>query len=241
MVFYKVVMPLTDNTARQKYLKEYNKKNRLKINKRNRANRLKNRDAVNKKAKEYYYKNKDHILELHKNTRDKDPEKFRLRRSKYVEEHRDDINKKQRENYWANRDDILEARRKWGKDNPEKASITRKKSYKKFRKQRLKYMVEYAKLYPEVGLKSKKKELTNLGKIFDLDCHAMRYAWRSWSKTVRKRDNDKCRHCNSTENLIAHHIWHKAFCPESSLDVDNGITLCHECHKEQHRLDKSFN
>ena len=233
-------MPLKDNTARQEYLKEWKEKNRLKINKQNRDNYLKNCDEINRKKRKYYKKNRDHILALNKIIRDKDLEKFRLRRSKYVEENRDEVNRKQNENYWANRDEILESRRKWDKEHPINVKNTRKKSYTKFRKQRLEYMVEYAKLYPEVGLKNKKKELTKLGKVFDLDCHGMRYALMSWSKTIRKRDNNKCTHCNSTENLIAHHIWHKAFCPESALDVDNGITLCRECHKEQHRLDRSF-
>ena len=233
-------MSLKDSTARNAYQKAYREKNKLKINKRNRANRLKNRDEINKKEREYYNKNRDHILELNKIIRHKDLEKFRLKRSEYVEEHRDEVNRKQNENYWANRDDILKSRRKWGKEHPVNVRNTRRKSYIKFRKQRLEYMVEYSKLYPEIGLKAKKKELIRLGKLFDLECEVMKYALRSWSKTVRKRDGHKCTWCDSTKKLRAHHIWHKTFCPESALDVDNGITLCHECHMEQHRLDRSL-
>ena len=91
---------------------------------------------------------------------------------------------------------------------------------------------------PESGLKSKKRELTKLGKLFNINCRMMRRALQAWSLTVRKRDNNKCTWCNSTKTLVSHHIWHKAFCPESALDVDNGITLCHDCHMEQHRLDR---
>ena len=74
--------------------------------------------------------------------------------------------------------------------------------------------------------------------VYPWKYNEMRYARDAWSKTVRKRDNNKCTWCNSTKTLVSHHIWHKAFCPESALDVDNGITLCHDCHMEQHRLDK---
>ena len=110
--------------------------------------------------------------------------------------------------------------------------------YECHREERKSQMKQYDKDHPEKHLKSKKKELIKLGKTFDLNHKSMKRALISWSKTVRKRDNNKCTWCNSTQDLIAHHIWHKVFCPESALDVDNGITLCHDCHMEQHKLDK---
>ena len=135
------------------------------------------------------------------------------------------------------------------KENREKRSIQKKQYYKDTRKERLakqsqyqkdhpEVIEKYRKDHPEVFLKSKKKQLTRLGQMFDKDCHNMRYAIDAWSKTVRKRDKNKCTWCNSTKNLVAHHIWHKVFCPESTLDVDNGITLCRDCLMEQHRLDR---
>lgn len=50
-----------------------------------------------------------------------------------------------------------------------------------------------------------------------------------WSNFVRERDG-KCQVCGSTHNLEAHHIKPKSQKPELSIDVNNGITLCHECH-----------
>ena len=99
---------------------------------------------------------------------------------------------------------------------------------------------QYYKDHPEVNLKAQKKYMSKIGELFNLNYEEIRYARDAWSKTIRKRDGHKCTWCNSTEKLVAHHIFHKVFCPESALDVDNGITLCHECHVEQHRLDSSF-
>ena len=126
------------------------------------------------------------------------------------------------------------------KNNREKLIEQSKQYYEGHREERKSKMKQYDKDHPEINLKSKKKEFTKLGKIFDLNHESMKYALISWSKAVRKRDGNKCTWCDSTKNLKAHHIWHKIFCPESALDVDNGITLCHTCHKEQHRLDSSF-
>ena len=133
-------------------------------------------------------------------------------------------------------------RRKGMRQSKEVVKLHTKIYHKQYREdnreKRNAYDKQYHKDHPEVNLKSNKKRLTELGKTFDMDYEPFRYALMSWTKTVRKRDCHKCTWCNSTENLVAHHIWHKVFCPESALDVDNGITLCHECHMEQHRLDK---
>ena len=57
-----------------------------------------------------------------------------------------------------------------------------------------------------------------------------------WSKQVMERDNYTCQVCgdNKGGNLNAHHLnaWN-AF-PEQRFDLDNGVTLCTDCHKEFH-------
>lgn len=136
------------------------------------------------------------------------------------------------------RDEIRIKKKQYRKDNYEECLIRDKKYYENNKEKKIASSIQYFKDHPEVNLKAKKKELTKLGKIFDLNCEQITYALLSWSKTVKKHDNNKCTWCNSTKNLKSHHIWHKAYCPESALDVDNGITLCHDCHVEQHRLDR---
>jgi len=59
----------------------------------------------------------------------------------------------------------------------------------------------------------------------------------AWSLQVRERDEHVCQHCSfeGPEGLHAHHILGKAKYPQLALDLDNGITLCEECHQAEHR------
>jgi transcription elongation factor Elf1 len=56
-----------------------------------------------------------------------------------------------------------------------------------------------------------------------------------WSMAVRERDGHRCQHCGSNGKLHAHHIKPRAMFPELALELDNGLTLCEECHVEEHR------
>jgi hypothetical protein len=58
---------------------------------------------------------------------------------------------------------------------------------------------------------------------------------RAWRKAVLERDEYKCVKCGSTNKLHAHHILHWAVCPEARITIDNGLTLCHGCHSDEHR------
>jgi len=55
-----------------------------------------------------------------------------------------------------------------------------------------------------------------------------------WRNEVFKRDNYTCVECGVKGNINAHHIkeWHQY--PELRFDLDNGITLCVECHVKKH-------
>ena len=56
----------------------------------------------------------------------------------------------------------------------------------------------------------------------------------AWSTLVKLRDG-KCTQCSSVYDLHAHHI--KAFKDNEELryDVNNGITLCSQCHRKWHK------
>ena len=70
-----------------------------------------------------------------------------------------------------------------------------------------------------------------------------------WKNKVLERDNYKCSNCNSTMNLIVHHKkrlidmvnYYELKNMEQARDctelwnIDNGITLCIDCHKLIHK------
>lgn len=59
--------------------------------------------------------------------------------------------------------------------------------------------------------------------------------YAEWRKAVYERDGYTCRVCSSKKTAIAHHLENYADNPELRLDVNNGITLCKDCHIQFHR------
>lgn len=57
--------------------------------------------------------------------------------------------------------------------------------------------------------------------------------YRQWRTFVFERDNYTCQECGKRGGvyITAHHIKSWAKYPEFRYDVDNGTTLCEECHK----------
>ena len=56
-----------------------------------------------------------------------------------------------------------------------------------------------------------------------------------WSDLVKTRDNYTCQKCGVKEKIMyAHHIDPVINNPIESADIDNGITLCRNCHKKIH-------
>ena len=52
---------------------------------------------------------------------------------------------------------------------------------------------------------------------------------RDWSLVIRGRDK-KCMSCGSVKDLHAHHIISKYYRPQLAYNLNNGITLCKQCH-----------
>lgn len=59
---------------------------------------------------------------------------------------------------------------------------------------------------------------------------------------VFKRDGFKCKVCNNKNNLDAHHIVDRNEIPNGGYVVQNGITLCGDCHlkAEQHHINPNL-
>ena len=53
----------------------------------------------------------------------------------------------------------------------------------------------------------------------------------AWARDVKKRDR-RCKACGTKKNLEAHHIYPKSLYPKRKYDLDNGVALCRNCHRE---------
>src|SRR3990167_6571252 len=61
--------------------------------------------------------------------------------------------------------------------------------------------------------------------------------YRAFRYGCLKRDNFTCQKCGETnkKELNVHHIKAWGPYPESRYDMCNGITLCHQCHRKEHK------
>lgn len=51
----------------------------------------------------------------------------------------------------------------------------------------------------------------------------------------QERDNYTCRKCGAKEYLATHHIENYSEKESLRTDINNGVTLCVECHKKFHK------
>jgi ribosomal protein S27AE len=60
--------------------------------------------------------------------------------------------------------------------------------------------------------------------------------YKLWRKAVFKRDNWTCQDCGEIGGVLnAHHLKRFSKHKELRMSVENGITLCKECHKLRHK------
>jgi len=68
--------------------------------------------------------------------------------------------------------------------------------------------------------------------------------YKDWRKIVLNRDIYMCKICtnNGTNKnpLDIHHIYPKYKYPKMVFDVNNGITLCHDCHVKFRGIEEEF-
>ena len=142
-------------------------------------------------------------------------------KQKYNSENKDHINKLARIRIGKNRPKSREFSRidriKHHEDRIQREKIYRAINQKILRDKHLKWTKEFR---LKLGIPLKKVSL----------------ALMNWSLSVKDNDGSKCQVCGSTENIHAHHIFPKSKYPLLCLNINNGISLCHDCHWNLHRL-----
>ena len=64
-----------------------------------------------------------------------------------------------------------------------------------------------------------------------------------WAVQVKKRDNYTCQKCNNKPSnyLVSHHLYSYIKYKSLRYDINNGITLCQNCHQVFHEKFGFFN
>lgn len=82
-------------------------------------------------------------------------------------------------------------------------------------------------------MKGESSHFWNGGKTKESKLKKASAEYGQWRTAVFERDGYTCQQCGKrTRDLEAHHIKEQSRYPELIFDVDNGVTLCHECHSQ---------
>lgn len=82
------------------------------------------------------------------------------------------------------------------------------------------------------AFKGNKSHFWKGGKTKQTGIHRSSYKMQLWRKAVFERDDYTCQECDKRGGILnAHHIKSFAGFPELRFDIDNGSTLCEDCHK----------
>jgi len=169
--------------------------------------RQKNLEKIRERDRLYYQKNRN---------------KIKVKINKQWHKKKDEYNTQRRNRYQKDREIILQRNK-----------INFQKNGKKYYRRQKEQQQIWRKNNPEKVLDWTIKLLKKEAKSFDLSVMEYKMALLAWSKTVRKRDK-VCQVCGSSKELHAHHIIHRSKQPELSFNINNGITLCKNCHYESH-------
>ncbi len=124
-----------------------------------------------------------------------------------------EIKKKNPTNYWL------------GKKRPSPSAETKEKMSKKAKKNGNKPPVR-------CGAKNNKWK-GGISRAYKTGYGSTKY--KIWRKSIFERDGYTCQICKNVGGCLnAHHIKSFAHYPKLRFDLNNGVTLCEECHKLTH-------
>lgn len=124
--------------------------------------------------------------------------------------------------------------REYRKRHPEVNKRACKKYWRNNKKPIMKQHLKYRENNPDKVLKWTKTYIQKIN-VFGLQSKTFGIMRSKWSKSVLKRDRKKCQICQKTAK-VSHHLFYKALYPALSLNINNGISLCVECHKTTHGM-----
>jgi 5-methylcytosine-specific restriction endonuclease McrA len=183
----------------------------------------------NREAKRKWKRNHpQQVLEIQRNWRKNNPEKQteygkkdwqRIKSNPFLLKKQYTSDKKRREkNIEKSRERERIASTKYRLAHPERRKLSQRKWEKK---------------NPKKVLAKFQRHISKIGKELDLSFDAYQFALRKWSGFIRAEQNNKCQICFK-EATAVHHIFHKVLYPKLSLNFNNGICLCNDCHNESH-------
>ena len=76
-----------------------------------------------------------------------------------------------------------------------------------------------------------------------IERHQQRHCnqYKQWREAVLKRDKYTCQYCGKVGGkLNVHHIKPFSLYPDDRFNIDNGITLCKQCHIELHKSEREW-
>jgi hypothetical protein len=82
--------------------------------------------------------------------------------------------------------------------------------------------------------KSQRKECTKLKN------YRNGYKYKPWRRKVLLRDNNSCVLCGSINNIVVHHIVPSSVQWELRHEINNGASVCLNCHKEIHKTKNNW-
>lgn len=135
----------------------------------------------------------------------------------------------------------------WGKRNPpvEKECLNCRNKFLSYKRDKKVYCSRKCQgIHYKTRLKGKNAPRWQGGKTELNKNIRTRGEFKEWREAVFTRDNWTCRRCGARcqkglrIDIHPHHIKPLARYPELAYKIDNGITLCSDCHWELHKTER---